>query len=261
MAVDAKAQGLQVLATLYPDQAVRDARVAELGDAGLTALGNSVLMRGDYSREMNELQTQRTALTTAEQAAKDLYESNKDWHAQKLADLQELDRLRAQIAGNPNPNPNPNPANPDPAAKFVTPEQLADTERGAVQFFTELNALSLQHFQQFGEILDTQKLITDKRVQQVGLRGVYAEVYKPQLDARVLKQRQDAEAAVRLDERNRVLAERGASHFPQLVRSAEPSTLDAFERKATDQAPAVKTIDDMAAEYTRLQSTRTGTSA
>jgi hypothetical protein len=146
--------------------------------------------------------------------------------------------------------------------KVVTPESLAqtiaETERGAVAFFTDLNALSLQHFQQFGEILDTTKLITDKRVQQIGLRGVYAEVHKAQLDDRAAKQAKAAEDTIRADERTKVLAAQASQHHPYPVRGNEPSSLDGIEAQRTGQAPTTKSVDDLVNEYARLSASRVG---
>lgn len=259
MAVDAKTRGLQVLETLYPDPTVRQARAEELGEAGIATLGNHVLRQDDYSRQANELTAQRTAAQTAEEQAKALYEQNKAWFDQKQKDLQELDQLRQRVSTGVVTPPVADPADP----KLVTAEDLAktlaETERGAVAFFNDLNRLSLEHYQRFGEILDTEALLTDKRVQQLGLRGVYTERYKPQLDALVEKQRKEAEDKIRADERTKVLAERASTQHPYPVRGNEPSTLDALERPG--QAPQAKTVDDMAAEYVRLTAQRTGVPA
>lgn len=256
MAVDAKTRGLQVLAELYPDSTVRAARETELGDAGLTALGNGVLRREDHSREMNELGSAKTAAAAAEAAAQALYESNKTWWDQKQTEIQELDRLRA--AGKTGVVDPTLATKPEP--KYITAEQLAETERGAVAFFNDLNTLSMRHFQQFGEVLDTQALLSDKRVQQIGILGVYNDKHKPQLDARAAKIAQDAEDKIRLDERTKVLAATASQHHPYPVRGNEPSTLDRFERPS-DQAPVAKTVDDMANEYARLSAVRTGSPA
>lgn len=255
MAVDAKTRGLQVLETLYPDPTVRAARQEELGETGLVTLGSNVLRQDDYSRNMNELGTQRTAAETAKAEAEALYASNKAWFDQKQEELADYARLKA---GGGNPNPNPDPAKTgDP--KVVTVESLAATiaatEQGAVAFFTELNTLSLQHFQQFGEVLDTQKLLTDKRVQQIGIRGVYADQHKAQLDQRADKLRLEAEEKIRADERQKIAVSQASQHHPYPVRGNEPSTLDRFER-AADQAPKVATVDDMANEYARLSAAR-----
>lgn len=256
MAADAKTRGLQVLETLYPDPTVRAARQEELGEAGLTTLGNNVLRQDEFSRSMNDLGGQRTALTAKEAEAQAIYESNKAWYDSHKDALAELDRLRAAGRTTDTGDPIP-PVKPDP--KYITVEQLAETERGAVAFFNDLNTLSMRHFQQFGEVLDTQSLLTDKRVQQIGVLGVYRDVHKAQIDARDAKLKQEAEDKIRLDERTKVLAANASQHHPYPVRGNEPSTLDRFEQPAS-QAPVAKTVDEMATEYARLSAARTGVS-
>lgn len=256
MAIDAKTRGLQVLEDLFPDPAIRQARAEELGEAGVQKLGASVLRQDDYSRSMNELSGQRTALTAKEQEAQAAYDANKAWFEQQQANLEELDRLRKGGATVPGATP-PAAAAPKAITEELLAKTLAETERGAVAFFTDLNQLSLQHFQQFGEILDTQKLLTHPKVQQVGLRGVYAEVYKPQLDARTTKQAAEAEEKIRADERQKVLAGQASTQHPYPIRGNEPSTLDGLEAaRTTQQPPATKSVDDMVGEYARLNAAR-----
>lgn len=260
MAVDAKTRALQVLADLYPDQTARDAAVAGLGDAGLQKLGENVLRRDDHSREMNELGSARTALAAKEAEAQALYDSNKAWFDQKQAELAELDQLRQRVAGGQPTPPVKEPTTPDVMTKDLFEKAMADTERGAVAFMTDLNRLSLEHFQRFGEILDTETLLRNPKVQQVGLRGIYGEVFKPRLDELAAKARQEAEDKIRLDERTKVLQAQASQHHPYPVRGNEPSTLDALERAADPARPAAKTVDDMVNEYARLTASRTGLS-
>ncbi len=144
----------------------------------------------------------------------------------------------------------------DPA-KYISREDfdktLADTERGAVGFFSALNRLSLRHYQQFGEILDTDRLLQDKRIASLGLEGVYTDLHKDQLTAKATEAAQKAEAAIREDERKKVLATQVQHPYP--VRGTEPSTLAVLEA-AADQKPALRSIDEMAAEYARLSGAR-----
>lgn len=261
MPTDAKARAIQALTDLYPDQAIRQARLDELGESGLLSLGNLVLRQDDYSRSMNELGTQRQTLQTKEAEAQALYDSNRLWFEQKQADLAELDRLRQGIVKPANGAPDPaKPADPNYLTKEAFTSALAETERGAVAFFNDLNTLSLQHYQQFGEILDTNRLLTDKRVQQLGLRGVYADLHKPQLDERAARIRQEAEDKIRLDERTKVLASQASQHHPYPIRGNEPSTLDALEAARTAGHPfQAKTVDEMAQEYARLSASRATT--
>jgi hypothetical protein len=258
MALDAKTRAQQVLETLYPDPTVRAARAEELGEAGLVTLGNNVLRQDEFSRSMNELGSKKAE-------ADGLYQSNKDWFDQKQKDLEELDALRKQVAagtGNGHGTTGTGTTGTTTPPVGITKEELdrtlALTEQGAVAFFTDLNSLSLQHFQQFGEVLDTTKLITDKRVQQIGLRGVYADQHKEQLDARAQKSRQDAEDKIRLDERQKVLAAQASSQHPYPIRGNEPGTLDALEAARTGSTPQPKSVDDLVNEYARLNAGRAG---
>lgn len=264
MAVDAKTRGAQVLAELYPDPTVRAAREAELGDAGLTALGNGVLRREDHSREMNELQTLRTAAETAKAEYEQLHGANKQWFEEQQANLQELERLRKQVAGNgggnPNPNPNPSPAEPKVVTADALAATLAEQERGAVGFISATTKLALQHMQMFNEVLDIDALLADKRVQQIGILGVYREQHKAQLDARDAEIKKKAEDAIRLDERTKVLQQQNSNHVPYPVRGNEPSTLDALEQPPASR-PAAATVDQMAEQYLRLQAGRIGAPA
>lgn len=255
MAIDARTRALQVLETLYPDPTVRAARQEELGETGLATLGSNVLRQDEFSRSMNEVAGHRTAAAAAQTEYETLHQQNVEWFEQHKNDLVELDRLKKQVGGQPPVEPKAG----DP--KLITAEALAttlaQTEQGAVAFMVELNRLSMQHYAQFGEVLDTERLLTDKRVQQIGIRGVYTDLHKGQLDARAAKIAQDAEDKIRLDERTKVLAQSASQHHPYPTRGNEPSTLDRFER-ASDQAPKVATVDDMAAEYARLSAARTG---
>jgi hypothetical protein len=258
MATDAKTRALQVLETLYPDPTARAARQEELGDTGLMTLGNHVLRQDEFSRNMNDLGAQKAAAAAAQAEYEALHGANTAWFEEHKNDLVELDRLKAQVGGRL-----PDPTKPAGDPKLVTAEALAatlaDTERGAVAFINDLTDLKFQHFQQFGEVLDTTKLLQDKRVQQIGLLGVYREVHKPQLDARAAKLAADAEEKIRADERQKMAVSQASQHHPYPVRGNEPSTLDRFER-TSDQAPKVATVDDMVNEYARLSAGRSGVS-
>lgn len=255
MPKDARTRGIEALAELYPDPTVRAARTEELGDAGLLALGNQVLRQDDYSRQMNDVNRVKTE-------AEQLYTANQAWWEQRQADLEELDRLRAQVkpggngTGTGNPDPKPDPAKPA-ATTSITKEEvdkiIADTERGAVAFFSDLNQLSLQHFQQFGEILDTNAILTDRRVQQIGIRGVYQDKFAPQLKAKADATEAARVEAIRQEERAKIRAEFSAQQHPYPIRGNDPSTLDGIQPNTSVTA---KSVDEMAVEYSRLAAAR-----
>jgi hypothetical protein len=245
-------RGLEVLVELYPDQAVRDAQLAVIGEAGLDRLGQATLRQDEFSRQMDVLTTQRRET--------DGYRSTLDqWWEENQARLAELDRLAAENAalkaGRPSPTPNPSS---DPAApKYLTEEQfraeLEKTERGAVAFFRDLNTLSMRHFQQFGELLDTDAILNDRRVQQIGLVGVYQDLHKDQLAARAKAADEARLDAARKEGEEKARRELTANALPYPVSGHEPSTLDGVK---PNQAPQAATVDDMVAEYSRLEQAR-----
>lgn len=258
--LDPKTAGSQfladVLAKLPAEQQAQAKALFE--DAGAAAalevIGQGVLRQSDYSRQANELKTKETELET-------WHQSLTGWYEGKQAELAELPTLREKVKGLGTPDPT-DPTHRQPAAPVVDPAKyvskedfdktLADTERGAVGFFSQLNALSLKHYQQFGEILDTDQLLQDKRIVQLGLQGVYAEVHKEQLDQKAAEAAKKAEDAIRADERAKTLAAAAATQHPYPVRGNEPSTLDVLEAARSGSAPVHKSVDDMAAEYARL---------
>lgn len=256
--MDAITKGKQMLELLYPDATVREAQAQVIGEAGIKALGEHGLRQDDYSRQSNELATLRTAAQKADADAKALYEQNRTWFEQRKADLAELDTLRQQVAGR---RPAADDDDPSPATGLTKAEfeaAMQTTEQGAVAFMTDLTALAMEHFQRFNEVLDTRALLQDRRVQQLGLRGVYNDVHKARLDALAAKAAADAEQKIRNDERTKVLTEQASQRHTYPVRGNEPSTLDALEAARTGQTPKVAGVDDMVAEYARLSAARTG---
>ncbi len=222
-------------------------------EAAIQALEEGGLRQADYSR-----------LAAEAKAAQDrfdaLYASNLDWLETRKAGLEELDTLRGEVT-----ELRKRPATADLPKDVLTAKDL-DTrigtlEREALGAITEFNTLSLQHYQQFGEVLDLNKLMADKRVQQIGLRGVYQDLYKEPIKAKADAAQAARDEAIREEgrkaERERIA---GAQH-PYPVSGNEPSALDAIEAARGGKQVAVSTVDDMAAAYHRLSETRAGTAA
>lgn len=230
--------------------------------AAIKLLGESALRQADYSRNS-------AAAQEAQRKATALYDSNTEWFQSKQAELQELDTLRAKLAeldgadpvrkpaaGDP-PTPHKPGSNPDLISRTELQSILADTERGAVGFIAESNLLALQHYKEFGEILNITDLLTDKRVQQIGLSGVYRDRFKEQLSAKASAAAAARDDKIRQEEREKVQREMASSTSPYPIRGNEPSTLDALEAIQAGKAPVVKSVSDLAAEYARLSAQRT----
>ncbi len=243
-----------VLATVpEADRAKAEARLIELEDGGLR--------QADYSRVSAEAQA-------IKKQADDLYAQNLQWFTEHEAALKEVDALRARVAsGDPNPVPRPTPTPTVPNPDLMTKKEIQDlfevTERGAVGFIAEANALTLRHFKEFGDILNITDLLTDPRVQKIGIQGVYQDKFKEQITAKA-KAADDARAEAfreegRKAERERLAASRGPG-YP--VMGNEASSLDALEASRTAGEKALKPVSDdyLVQEYARLSSTRGGSS-
>jgi hypothetical protein len=224
-------------------------------EAELITLEEGGLRQADYSKLSAEAQA-------AKQKFDDLYTKNTDWYTQRQADLQELDTLRAKVA-----TVDPTVVVPKPAAlpdNMITKEELRkqmdEQERGAVGFIAQANRLQLQHFKEFGEILDLNDLLADKQVQQIGLNGVYQLKFKEQIAAKV-KAADDARAeAFRKEGREAAFKELAGKSTQYPVLGNEASSLDAIEaaRLSGDGKVTLKSLDDMASEYARLNASRMG---
>jgi hypothetical protein len=223
----------------------------------LDALEKGSLRQSDYSKLADEAKTAQDRFDA-------LYAANTEWFETRKAELAEVDTLRTRLAA----------AEKAPVVASTSLEIPADvvrkadldkmfetTERGAVAFIAEANILAVKHFKEFGDVLDITKLLADKRVQQIGLQGVYAEQFKEPIAAKA-KAAEDARAESfreegRMTERERIARTRQ----PYPVVGNEPSALDAIEASRTGEKPVVKSLDDMAAEYARLSGGRAGATA
>jgi hypothetical protein len=231
---------------------------AERGKAqeALEGLEERGLMRSDYSKLADQA-------TKAQQAADKLLADNQAWWDAHKESMTELDALRARVTSGGDPAPQPQP--PKLPDGLITKKELTEilnqTERGAVGFIAEANVLSIQHYKDFGEILNVTELATDPRAQQIGIQGVYREKFKEQLAAKA-KTAADAQAeAFRLEGEKRAMERLSQQRGPGYpVVGNEPSSLDAIEAavRSGDGKVQLKSLDDMAVEYARLSSTRAG---
>jgi len=233
------------------DRGKVEARLIELEEGGLR--------QADYSKLSAEAQK-------AKQQFDALYAQNMDWFETRKADLAELDTLRQKVAaGDRTPTPTPTPTPTTVPADAITKKQLEDhlasMERGAVGFIAESNVLALKHYKDFGEVLNITELLADPRVQQIGLQGVYQAKFAEQIKTKADAAQAARDEALRKEGADKARAELAASRHPYPVVGNEPSSLDALEAAQAGQKPTVKSLDDIAAEYSRLSASRMGAPA
>lgn len=180
---------------------------ALLEDNGLLEyLGNGALRQDEFSRSKDRL-AQETAALNSRQAELTA------WYEDKAKPA--IERAQAIIdAGGADPALGPAG---DPQMSTFTPEQLSaeidkratakaqglivESERNAIPFVAALNDLSMKHYAEFGELLDTKALTQDPRVYdgKHGLEGTYAAIYGERYAAKSAAAREkelaDAKAA------------------------------------------------------------------
>jgi len=229
---------------------------AEASDA-LVTVGESVLARSDYSRHMDDLKKKEDTLTED-------YTRLNTWYADRKADLDELDRLR-KTGGAPTPPVTP-PVTPpalDPS-KYLDLETFDKTMRqqqmDAANYLGLQNTLTLSHYKDFGEVLDTRILLADKRLgsqlsdgRVFGLLDAYNDKFAEKLAERD-KTRKDAEIN-KLVEAGVTERLKGMQTQPFPVRGSTGSPLDVLDPSSPDK-PEQHTADTAAAYYQKLQDAR-----
>lgn len=232
----------------------------EAADA-VTLIGDGVLARSDYSKQMDSLATQKQELQA-------LYDNNLAWYEERKPMLEDYARIKPEYdklkaGGKVDPTPTPQPTaglSADEARKLVneTIDAQGPAFLGAAAWFS---AKSSEHYHTFHEVLPVQELLANPKLgkpiaNQPGrvfsLDDAYRERYGEKLTEHA-KQIEDQ----RIDKlvQERLQAERakmGPMPFP-LRSGPEPSVLDVLAEKPD---AAKYTADSATAEYLRLQEAR-----
>lgn len=228
------------------------------GGAVVTAVGDGVLAQSEFSSQMDRLNADRAAVEAAQAELEavrvqqqETYRQQTEWWQGNQANLQELERLRK--AGMSNGNGHAQPAAVPKGV--VTEEQLEAFRRdltGAfLGFDQDKSALQREHFQMFGEIPDLSPLLQHPQIRDVGLKGVYQQVFKDRLDAHAKAEEKKREDAIRADERRKLLESQATMPYPMAGEAAfeAGSPLDALTK--TDQV-----ADAASAHYRQILSER-----
>jgi hypothetical protein len=215
----------------------------------LVAIGAGALAQSDINRRYDDLQTKEATL------AED-YSKLTAWHDQRKADLEELDRLRAT------PSVRPITAPAVDTSKFVSVDDfnrsMNETQRSAANYLALQTSLTLAHYKDFNEVLDTAELLADPNLGKAdrtgriyGLADAYRTKYADQLTARDTARR-DQEINKLVDEK---VSERmkTVGSLPMPIRGGG-SPLDALD--AAGDAGSQYSAEAAALEYARLQQTR-----
>jgi hypothetical protein len=267
-AIDAgKTLAEQILAKL-PESlraSVSAAFAAPEATDALTLLGDSALARADYSRNMDALKAKETELNTKADTLTEDYTKLNTWFAEKKTDLEEYGKIKADPAykpGVPASKKDDLPTGFD-ASKYVAREDfnksMSEQQLLAANYLALQNVLTLKHYDDFKEVLDTRELLADKSLGRqlpdgrvYGLVDAYQTKYSEKLSARD-KVVEDARIQKLVDEQ---LRERMKGMPPAMVpMRGGSSPLDLLEA-GTKAEPGQFSADAAAAEYQRLTEAR-----
>lgn len=231
-------------------------------EAAVVLIGDGVLARTDYSKNMDAIKVKEDELAAKQQELSEWFAPNEAALKEYLVIKPEYEKLKAD------PNHKPNPAAPltgltkaDLEKELATViEQNNRAFAGALALATDLSA---RHSVMFGEALNTTELLGDPKLGRP-VEGdpnrVYGlqDAYNTKHGARVTTKAQEAETA-RI---NKMVDEqvatklRGMTQHPFPLRDPNPSPLDALTN--ADRKPDSYTVDSAVAEFDRLNQARVG---
>jgi hypothetical protein len=229
----------------------------------LTLIGDGVLARADYSRSMDEITQKETALA-------DDYAKLTQYYDARKADFDIVDGLRKSgkwnekgpvgLEGAP---PKPGEVPPVDASKFVARDEFTEIMRkeqmAAAGFLALQQNLGLKHFQDFGEVLDSNELLQDQNLGKqkadgsiYGLKDAYYTKFKDKITERSTKLETDRISKLV----DAGIAERmKGQSLPIPLKNGAGSPLDLLEGNA-EFKPDPNLAQTAAEEYARLTSLR-----
>lgn len=225
-------------------------------DAFLTEIGNGVEGQSEIDRTLSTLRAQKDELDA--RAAELTTENTRltAWHG-GLTTWFEENKEALDAAKKANKGGGGGGGGKEPVVGGLTEEKLGEViqgERAAfLGFQRDMNALTREHFTKFKEVPDLEPLLHHPEIAKVGLRGVYELVHKERLAKFTADEATAAETKIRLDERQKTLAE--TAQMPHMVPTGagSGSPLDGLVTGKQDSL-----VDAASAHYARLQQERAG---
>jgi hypothetical protein len=233
----------ELLARIPEDRRGAVAEAMNAAPDAINFLGDGALRQSEFSRKMEQVQKDHTALTA--------------WYEENQA-LLERGRL-ATTSPVITPVTPTTPATPSFGQKDVE-GILNQRELSYAQVTAQMTTLASRHLHEFGEVLDVSTLINDPKVGQLGLEGVYREKFAPRYAEKAAKVQS---AAIETEVQKRLGEERAKSaQFPFPTGPRDPmdvsplETLEAEQQKA--ESPRGPSVQEMADAYTAAVSKRYG---
>lgn len=159
----------EVLAKVPEDKRASVLDALSTSPEALELLGSGVLRQSDYSRQMDDLRTQKATVEDVQRAQAEWWKT-----AEPIAQLGEAAAKAGWKPGTPLPGGTP-PV--DPPADMVRKADLDERERNFVRYNAFTNKLAFTHLQRFNDPLDLEALIADATKANVTLDVAYQSKY------------------------------------------------------------------------------------
>jgi hypothetical protein len=233
-------------------------------------------LRSEYSRTSDGI---RTGLTTLEEQTRQLQEQQaalnqwrgqlRNWAHTKETEIQTREAELARRAADPTRPATPPPNGGSPAAPGQEPAgQPGNLERDefgrVLQTFgrdvmatsSELFRLHTRHQQLYGNerVFDPDELYRHPQVMEIGLSRAFEDIHKDRIKAANEKAAADAEAKIRADERQKVIAEQGSSKtLPFPTPGEDDSPMGILQRRQQGEEKEAFGVEAAVAEYRRMR--------
>jgi hypothetical protein len=245
-----------VLAKLPAEQRAQAEAVFNNAEAkeAVTLIGDSVLARSDYSRNMDQLREKETALTEYYTRLDGWYKDNEA--ALAAARTRPVEQPRVEPPnGHGQPNANLAPSVTPEEMRRIANDAINEAGRDYIAVSAFLTTQGAWHSHVFNEPLDMTELVQNPKlgrpiVGQPGRVFSLQDAYQERYGERIAAKNKEAEEKRFNDEVEKRYQERtrGTASQPFPLRG-ETSPLDVL---STKDGPAAHTLDTAVAEYERL---------
>lgn len=246
---------------------VRDVLSKPEAKDAVTAIGDGVLARSDYSSKMDALKGQQTQLNDKFTELNTWYDSNKNALQAYPTLKAEVDRLKAGKGGDDDDDDANKGKLPVPDIRTVAMDVVNEVAPEYIGVTAWLNDKRAEHETLFRGATETPSFsatsltrnpklgrpIAGQPGRVFSLEDAYQEAYGEKVNARRVEidtARVEARVAERLKEEQAKLV---GQPFPLRGGAPEPSVLDTLQTK---EGSAAYTVDTAVAEYNRLQAGR-----
>lgn len=185
----------------------------EKKDTILSALGEKIMPRQDYSRAMDEIRNKETAVLTYK-------ESLDRWWGENTQKLDEYEKLKSKASADPAPSGGSDTLKAlegyikkDEVDKLVN-ERLRQSEENGLNLFPSMMEIATKHLSEYGQVINPNEIIAHARSKNLSMRDAYMDLSKDLREEKAKKAEEARVAKMREELRQELMKEQGHGIFP-----------------------------------------------